>query len=133
MVMPESEDNPLRTEEREWTAEDVPPSLKVVPTIHPPSPPLAADPATFFAMGVGAEELTFDVTPPEKPLHILEDLGTSPFPRGSFPLIGFLATTYENVSRYAVERAADAPYVMGGRSEKSGGPSHDESDRADAS
>ena len=34
----------------------------------------------------------------------LEQLGPSPFARGGFPLIGFLATTYDKVGRYALER-----------------------------
>lgn len=127
MALREPDDKQAKPEAREWTAEDVPPSLKVVPTIHPPSPPLAADPASFFAMGSGAEALEFEVAPPEKPLHILEELGASPFPRGSFPLIGFLATTYENVSRYAVERAAEAPGAKSLRSADPGGDGHDAS------
>ncbi len=43
----------------------------------------------------------------EKPLAILERLGPSPFERGGFPLIGFLATAYEKVSRFAHERRGD--------------------------
>jgi len=45
------------------------------------------------------------VRPPTKPLAILEKLGSSPFERGQFPFIGFLATTYEKVSQFALERA----------------------------
>lgn len=45
------------------------------------------------------------VRPAEKPLAILEKLGSSPFERGQFPFIGFLATTFEKVSQFALERA----------------------------
>lgn len=44
------------------------------------------------------------IKPPHKPLATLEKLGPSPFERGRFPLIGFLATTYDKVSQFALER-----------------------------
>ena len=48
--------------------------------------------------------ITIKVEPPDRPLTLLERLGPSPFERGGFPVIGFLATTYDKVSRYALER-----------------------------
>lgn len=60
----------------------------------------------FWDVGPGFEEIEVRIVPPEKPLEILEQLGPSPFERGSFPLIGFLATTYDKVSRYALSRSA---------------------------
>lgn len=47
--------------------------------------------------------------PPPKPLATLEKLGPSPFERGSFPLIGFLATTYDKVTQFALERGGYQP------------------------
>jgi len=60
--------------------------------------------ARFWGDAAGIEALELRIGPPEKPLAILEKLGPSPFERGGFPLIGFLATAYEKVSRYALER-----------------------------
>ena len=51
------------------------------------------------------ESVTIAVRPAPKPLAMLEKLGPSPFERGSFPLIGFLATTFDKVSQFALERA----------------------------
>lgn len=53
------------------------------------------------------DQIAIDIRPPEKPLSTLEKLGPSPFERGGFPLIGFLATTYDKVSQYALERAGN--------------------------
>ena len=41
---------------------------------------------------------------PDEPCEILKRLGPSPFRGSSFPLIGFLATAYDRVSRFARER-----------------------------
>ena len=84
--------------------DDMPPSLKVVPTIYPTSPPLEEVLVRFWEAGPGLDAVQLRIEPPDRPLVILEQLGPSPFERGGFPLIGFLATTYEKVSRYAVER-----------------------------
>ena len=35
---------------------------------------------------------------------VLEKLGPSPFPKGKFPFLGFLATVYEHVSQHARNR-----------------------------
>jgi len=88
-----------------------PPSLKIVPTIYPTSPPLEDVLDSFWRTGPEFDSLAGSLppqgmgrllNPPEKPLAILEQLGPSPFERGGFPLIGFLATTYDKVSRYAL-------------------------------
>jgi hypothetical protein len=62
--------------------------------------------ARFWGNAAKIEAIEVRIEPPEKPLAILEKLGPSPFERGGFPLIGFLATTYDKVSRYALERGA---------------------------
>ena len=81
-----------------------PPSLKIVPTIYPTSPPIEEMLDQFWETGPEFDTVQIDLTPPESPLALLEKLGPSPFPRGEFPLVGFLATTYDKVSRYALER-----------------------------
>ena len=83
---------------------EVPPSLKIVPTIYPTSPPVDQLIERFWETGPQFESVRIRIEPPEKPLALLEQLGPSPFKRGKFPVIGFLATTYDKVSRYAQER-----------------------------
>lgn len=83
---------------------DLPPTLKIVPTIYPTSPPPEESLDQFWQVGEAFHDLSIQIRLPEVPLAILENLGPSPFERGEFPLIGFLATTYDNVSRYACER-----------------------------
>ena len=73
-------------------------------TVSPTSPPVDADPAWFWQCGPEFESVEIDIAPPEQPLAILEELGPSPFERGGFPVIGFLATTYDKVTRYAMGR-----------------------------
>jgi len=84
--------------------DDMPSSLKVVPTIYPTSPPVEETLERFWRAGSALQQVETTIEPPDDQLGILERLGPSPFPRGSFPLIGFLATTYDKVSRYALER-----------------------------
>lgn len=91
-----------------------PPALKIVPTIYPTSPPIATVLDRFWQAGPELERVIVRIDAPDKPLALLEQLGPSPFPRGGFPLIGFLATTYDGVGRYAQERADDRdPFVAG--------------------
>ena len=59
----------------------------------------------FWGDSLEIESVIITIRPPIKPLAILEELGPSPFERGSFPLIGFLATTFDKVSHFALERA----------------------------
>jgi hypothetical protein len=79
-------------------------TLTIVPTVYPTSPPIEELINSFWEAGPELDQVTADVTPPETPLELLEKLGPSPFERGGFPLIGFLATTYEKVTRFALER-----------------------------
>ena len=58
----------------------------------------------FWRGGEELDDVEILIEPSETPLELLEQLGTSPFERGSFPLIGFLATTYDKVSRDALNR-----------------------------
>ena len=81
-----------------------PMSLKIIPTIYPTSPAVEEDLEGFWDTGPEFESVEIRIEPPETPLTLLEQLGPSPFERGGFPLIGFLATTYDKVSRYAQER-----------------------------
>jgi len=97
------------------THASVPPSLKVVPTIYPTSPPIQSSLDCFWQTGPGFEEIDIRIEGPESPLAILEQLGPSPFARGEFPLVGFLATTYDKVSRSALARFQEA-----GRSQTTG-------------
>jgi len=59
-------------------------------------------PPHFWDAGADLDTIQVQIAPPEKSLELLERLGPSPFERGGFPLIGFLATTYDKVSRYAL-------------------------------
>lgn len=85
-------------------ANEMPPPLKIVPTVYPMSPPLAEVVDHFWETGPEFDAIEIRIEPPERPLALLEQLGPSPFERGGFPLIGFLATTYDKVSRYALQR-----------------------------
>lgn len=73
-----------------------------MPAIYPPAEPLEAAMDRFWNAGPQLEEVHVDPRPPDQPLEVLERLGSSPFERGRFPVVGFLATTYERVSRYAL-------------------------------
>jgi hypothetical protein len=78
--------------------------LRVVPTIYPISPPVEELVDRFWDAGPELDAVMASPAPPGEANAILKQLGPSPFPRGGFPLIGFLATTYDKVSRYALER-----------------------------
>jgi len=69
-------------------------------TLYPPSPPLEDQLEHFWDLGDEFPTATTSLEPPQTSLALLEELGPSPFERGRFPLIGFLATTYEKVSRF---------------------------------
>ena len=77
---------------------------RIVPTVYPASPPIEECLDRFWEAGPELDSVRVDVRLPETPLALLEKLGPSPFERGEFPLIGFLATAYEKVSRYASKR-----------------------------
>jgi len=57
----------------------------------------------FWSCGAGFADATVSIAAPDRTLALLEKLGPSPFERGGFPVIGFLATTYDKVTRYALE------------------------------
>ncbi len=65
---------------------------------QPPSD-LPTDPRAFWSAAIKLN----DPEPPsfEDAKPALERLGPHPFPRGGFPLLGFLATVYEHVSTRA--------------------------------
>ncbi len=67
--------------------------------------PEQAEPSieSFWSCGPEFAEVTVSINVPERTLELLEKLGPSPFERGGFPVIGFLATTYDKVTRYALE------------------------------
>ncbi len=69
-------------------------------------PPEPVSASRFWQAGAMLRHIDVRIEPPEEMLEILEKLGSSPFPRGGFPLVGFLASTYDRVSRYALDRAA---------------------------
>ncbi|GIK47290.1 MAG: hypothetical protein BroJett012_31930 [Betaproteobacteria bacterium] len=67
------------------------------------------DVAQFWSLGAALPE-----TPPHDPSgqpepSMLEQLGASPFERGGFPLIGFLATVYEKCAHEAQRRLDPQP------------------------
>lgn len=84
--------------------DELPASVKIVPTIYPASLSLEESLDGFWDVGEEFGGVEIVITPPDRPLAVLEELGPSPFPRGGFPMVGFLATTYDKVSRYALER-----------------------------
>ncbi len=84
--------------------QEMPPTLSIVPTIYPTSPPIEELIDRFWESDPEFEPVEIRLEPSERPLALLEKLGPSPFERGGFPLIGFLATTYEKVGRYALQR-----------------------------
>jgi hypothetical protein len=71
--------------------------------------PVSEECKEFWGDAREIEKIIITVRPPAAPLAILEKLGPSPFERGGFPLIGFLATTFDKVSQFALERAGYAP------------------------
>lgn len=73
------------------------------------NPPVSDEHKDFWGDAREIEKIIITVRPPSAPLAILEKLGPSPFERGGFPLIGFLATTFDKVSQFALERAGYAP------------------------
>ena len=84
--------------------QELPSAPGIAPTVYPRSQPIEELLDGFWNCGPMLESIQVHVTPPEKPLAILEQLGSSPFERGGFPVVGFLATMYEKVSRYALQR-----------------------------
>jgi len=77
---------------------------RAMPSVYPASPPLEAVVDRFWQCGPEFDAVEIHVEPPDTPLALLRQLGPSPFERGGFPLVGFLATVYDRVTSYATER-----------------------------
>ncbi len=73
--------------------------------LHTPAPPLEQCLDTFWESAVPLDDLPPIPAPPDEPYEILKRLGPSPFEGSSFPLVGFFASAYERVRRFASERA----------------------------
>ncbi len=77
--------------------------FKTVLTGYPTSPPVEEVIDRFWDAGPEFDRVQVEIEPPQSPLELLTRLGSSPFERGRFPLIGFLATTYDNVARSTIQ------------------------------
>ena len=73
-------------------------------SIHTSDPPLQECLDHFWTMKESAEADHPDARQTFAPYDVLKRLGPSPFQGSTFPLIGFLASAYERVSRFAGER-----------------------------
>ena len=89
-----------------------PASLATVPTLYPASRPIDEQLDTFWQTGPEFDAISIEAPSADDPVDaaeeddkpsVLEQLGPSPFERGGFPVVGFLATTYDHVSRYVRE------------------------------
>jgi hypothetical protein len=79
-------------------------SRRLYDYLHTPAPPLTETLDSFWSPRVPLEGLPEIPPPTSEPYEILRRLGPSPFDDSSFPLIGFFASAYERVSRFARER-----------------------------
>jgi hypothetical protein len=77
-------------------------------TKQPPAH-LPIDPRHFYAAPLGAESMPLIAQ--AEPQHVLEQLGPAPFRKGSFPVIGFLSSLYEDVAAHV--SAQSAPHAGG--------------------
>lgn len=70
---------------------------------NPSDPParLPAAPASFWHSPVDLASIS--AYPENDTVSVLKLLGPIPFPRGRFPVMGFLATLYEDVSKCAAD------------------------------
>ena len=64
-------------------------------------PNLPADPESFWKSPANRPAPPPPPSPDTTP--VLKKLGPLPFPKGSFPVMGFLATLYEHVSSHAAQ------------------------------
>jgi len=62
---------------------------------------LPADAEKFWAPPADLD--TLEVPPNAESIPALQRLGPLPFPRGGFPLMGFLATVYDHIADHADE------------------------------
>ncbi|MCP4250533.1 MAG: hypothetical protein GY778_26110 [bacterium] len=79
-------------------------SYSIYHFIHAPEPELDDCLDGFWEATRPLDELPPIPPLPDEPCEILKRLGPSPFRGSSFPLIGFFATAYDRVSRFARER-----------------------------
>ena len=73
-----------------------------------PPPFLPPERESFFRAGADMELLTA-VAPAEPGKHVLEQLGPPPFRKTSFPMMGFLASMYEQVAAHVAGRETPSP------------------------
>jgi hypothetical protein len=66
-------------------------------------PVLSENSDDFFRAGEDIDVLELPDNSQQPP--VLERLGPSPFPKGKFPFLGFLATVYDHVSTHCSARA----------------------------
>ena len=76
--------------------------------IQQPPPYLPSDAANFFRAGPDLDLLN-SVPPPQPGQHVLEQLGPPPFRKTSFPMMGFLASMYEQVAAHVAGRETPQP------------------------
>ncbi len=60
----------------------------------------------FWSAGKGLDELETLIEPPVVSHPLLRRLGPSPFENAKFPLVGLLATCYDTMSKWVIERSA---------------------------
>lgn len=75
--------------------------------LHTEPPPLEDCLDSFWSATVPLKDLPEIRPRTSEPFEILKRLGPSPFEGGGFPLIGFFATAYERVSRFACQRTGE--------------------------
>ena len=61
--------------------------------------------ARFWSCGPVLDDVEIKIELPDHPPELLSKLGSSPFERGGFPLLGFLDSVYNRVAQHAVDRA----------------------------
>jgi len=66
---------------------------------HGPPQDLTQAPKAFWSVGEDLDALSPPPLAETKP--VLQRLGPLPFPRGKFPLMGFLATVYDQIAAFA--------------------------------
>ena len=72
-------------------------------TTSQPPPHLPPEPENFYRAGADVE-LLVSVDPPTSSQHVLEQLGPPPFRKTAFPMMGFLASMYEQVAAHVSGR-----------------------------
>lgn len=80
------------------------------PGLEPDRPPdhLPTDPGRFWRAGIDLDDLP--PPPAAETTPALELLGPMSSARPGFPLMGFLATVYEQVASHAIEAAGTEPH-----------------------